>query len=90
MNGSSCILCVLVLCIVVGHLRCNSDEKLSYHLSIFLFVIPWNPNIHSSFQTICDLCHYLNYLIISSTSHSNPLHHYMKLDLFSISSDAFL
>ena len=90
MNGSPYILCILVLCIVVGCLRCSSDGKLLYHLSVFLFVIPWNPNIHSSFQTICDLYHYLNYIINSGTCHSNPLQHYTKLDLFGISSYAFL
>ena len=64
MNGSLCILCMLVLCIVVGHLIYNSGEELSYHLSIFLFLIPWNPSMQSSFKTICDLCHYLNCFII--------------------------
>jgi hypothetical protein len=51
----------IVLCIDLG---CNSDEKLSYHLSIFSFLIPWNPNIPSSFKTVCDIYHYLNYFII--------------------------
>ena len=51
MNGSPYILCILVLCIVVGCLRCSSDGKLVSSVSIFVcdtleskypFIIPDN------------------------------------------------